>query len=147
LKHVSIKIQKEFENLLIKSSSSSDSISDSIVNCFHSFSNKTIECTNSYDAVCFIGIPPDQTFSEVVAGCTRVIFFYQFNLSFHLNNLLKDAEYLFASVSYYVINPTSHINNEKLLCSIHCNRDNCNTNEIYNKVIEMAQKYISGPRY
>jgi hypothetical protein len=69
LKYVSRKIRKELENLLIKSSSD-NSESESTVMCFHSFSNRIIECTSNNDATCFIGIR-DRS-SDIVAGCARV---------------------------------------------------------------------------
>ncbi|CAF3633984.1 unnamed protein product [Adineta steineri] len=122
LKHVSLKIQKIYQNLLIQSPM--NTTSESIINCFHSYSDRIIQCTSSNDVACFIGIP--ETSIDIEADCVR------------------NSDDLFVSVSYYITNPISHIKNGKSSCSIHCNRDNCNTEEIYNNVIKIAQKYISG---
>ncbi|CAF1360234.1 unnamed protein product [Adineta steineri] len=122
LKHVSLKIQKIYQNLLIQSPM--NTTSESIINCFHSYSDRIIQCTSSNDVACFIGIP--ETSIDIEADCVR------------------NSEDLFVSISYYITNPISHIKNGKSSCSIHCNRDNCNTEEIYNNVIKIAQKYISG---
>jgi hypothetical protein len=69
------------------------------------------------------------------------------NKSLHIQFfILKNPEKLFVTVSYYVVNPISNIKGEKSSCGIHCNQDSCNTQEVYNKVINIVQKYILRPR-
>ncbi|UJR24078.1 hypothetical protein I4U23_027046 [Adineta vaga] len=103
LKQISSNIKQEIESYIIRSSSSSKST----IKCYHSFSDRVIDCGDVKDGACFIGIRPFTT--ELAAGCTG------------------DYDHLFVSVSFYVTNPkSSGKSDDKGTCGMHCNRDKFN---------------------
>ena len=57
----------------------------------------------------------------------------------------KDSERLFVSVSFYLIDLPSKNYHERSLSTFQCNRDQCNRNEVYDRVIGLAKGYLGVP--
>ncbi|CAF1324141.1 unnamed protein product [Adineta ricciae] len=115
LKQILSKIRQELEPYVLRASTS-----PSTIKCFHSFSDRVIDCGDINGSACFIGARPMTT--EIAAGCTG------------------DHDQLFVSVSFHVANSQA----SKGTCGIHCNRDQCNTMKAHRKLIQIARKYILG---
>ncbi|CAF1385163.1 unnamed protein product [Adineta steineri] len=121
MKGRSLKVWNQIDNLLVQFSTATAPIS-----CFDSQSNTSSQCSGSNYQNCLAQLP--QLNSSVDARCDAV-------LTTDIVKLYIHATYIYES---------TRLNEVGRYWTILCNQSNCNSKEVYTKVIDLSYQFIDG---